>query len=97
MRSSFLDEILKENAIAQIDTPALLLLLSIACCTGFILARIFKNQYDPKPLINAYFGYSILHFLIGIFLLEMMFILVLGTYILGGVLVALQSNRYFYE
>ncbi|MHC5228644.1 hypothetical protein ACYSNW_10230 [Enterococcus sp. LJL99] len=97
MNDNSYDDILAENPIAHIDSLRLLLLFFMAIVVGYLLAWVLKNKYDTKYLIRAYLIYGIIHLLIGIMLLKMALVIVIGSYLLGGVFTIFRSNRYFYE
>lgn len=97
MKSSSYDEILTDNPIAHIDTGSLLLLFFLAAAVGFVLARVLRRQYDARYLIQAYLVYGILHLFLGLMVLKVAFVIVLGSYLLGGILTIFRSNHYFYE
>lgn len=92
-----LEKVLLENPVAQIDTTFLLVLCVIAIVIAYVLARMFKDKYDSKYLLVSYLLYGLIHFLVGSLWMKLPFVLVLGVYLLGGVILIYRSNKYFYE
>ncbi|MDH6365320.1 hypothetical protein M2139_002325 [Enterococcus sp. PF1-24] len=97
METDSLDKVLEESAVLTIDTSNLLLLFVITVVVSFALSKLLKNQYNPKQLIISYACYGIFHLLLGIFILKLSVIIVLGLYLMGGILAFFRSNHYFYQ
>jgi len=97
LENNSIDEVLQKSFIAEIDTGDLLILFIMATAIGILLARMFKNQYNPSTLIKSYMFYGVVHCLIGIALFKAPITIVIGTYLLGAIFAAFRSNYYFYE
>lgn len=97
MKNDSFNEILSDNPIAQLDTGNLLLLVFFAIGASWLLAWILKKQYNARYLIRSYLFYGLIHCFIGFIIMDTATILVLGSYLLGGVFTLFCSNHYFYE
>ncbi|MGX7148414.1 hypothetical protein [Enterococcus ureasiticus] len=97
MKNGSLDEVLSDNPIAQINTEHLILLIVAAVGVGYLLTWFYKDKYDVRYLIRAYLLFGIVHLWIGLFVIEAAAILVIGSYLLGGVFAIFRSNHYFYS
>lgn len=97
MKDNSYDNILAENPIAHIDSLRLLVLFFMAIGTGRLLAWVLKNKYDTKYLTRTYLIYGIIHLFVGLIILKMALVIVIGSYLLGGVFTIFRSNHYFYE
>lgn len=97
MKKSTLEGVLTKNPLTTINTNHLLLLFILALIVGFFLAWRFKKMYDPSHVIKAYLIYGIIHFFLGVLIFKVVFVIVIGSYLFGGILMIFRSNHYFYE
>jgi len=89
--------VINQNNLPGFFKSPILPLASVFILTilvAYLLARFYRNDYDPMKMIRAYLIYGLPLFLLG-FLLQVRLILIFGTYIFGVIILIFRNQHYF--
>lgn len=92
-----MNDLIDKQYLAHIPTLPLLAVLFITISLAYYLPYHFRNVYDPIPITKFYSLYSIVIFLANLTIFHVRWILVLGIYLTGILILVFRSNHYFYK
>ncbi|MDN6900943.1 hypothetical protein EVC35_08095 [Oenococcus sicerae] len=92
-----MNALINKNYISHIPTTVFLVILIVTFVVAYLISYHFRNNYDPKPLICAYMVYAPLLLILNLVFLHLKWILVVGIYLTGFVVLLYRSNHYFNE
>jgi predicted negative regulator of RcsB-dependent stress response len=97
MNESFFDELLVGNPLLGINTTFLIVLVFLALVSAWSIAWRWRNHYQTTKLVRDYVYYAIIHMAVGSVFLKLSIVLIIGTYLMGLVVLFFRSNNYFYK
>lgn len=97
MSETSFDELLAGNPLVEINTQALFLLVVLAWASASLIAWKWRNEYQAAKIIREYAYYAPLHLIVGFVFLNAAIVLVIGSYLMGLIVLLFRSNNYFYK
>ncbi|AZZ61028.1 hypothetical protein DSM07_06790 [Oenococcus sp. UCMA 16435] len=92
-----MNDLINKQYLAHIPTLPLLAVLLITIFLAYYLPYHFRDVYDPVPITKFYALYLIVILLANLIIFHVRWILVLGIYLMGILILVFRSNHYFYK
>ncbi|AYG02021.1 hypothetical protein D7I46_12810 [Lactococcus allomyrinae] len=81
-------------AIVKMPVLPLFSVFILTIIVAYVIAWLYRNDYDPMKMIKAYLIYA-LPFLMISMLLHVKIMLIIGIYILGLIILVFRNQHYF--
>ncbi|MBO0451361.1 hypothetical protein [Candidatus Enterococcus murrayae] len=80
--------------MGEIPTLSLLSTVLVTVAISYFVAWFYRNHYNPQKMLIAYLVYALPLSILGYFL-HLNFILIVGIYLFGGIILIFRNSTYF--
>lgn len=91
-----MNEGINQSPLAYIDTKLLLFGFLVTIIVSMWIAYRYRNSYNVRPMLKMYGIFAIV-FIVFFLMMKVKIVIIIGTLLMGLVILGFRSNYYFYH